>query len=391
MVAALQEELEVSRQRVKTLEDRLARVRSTPNYPRGAHARLEMLGDADQFFRRLGEHTVCGVFVYDLVTGQDVYVNPRYTELLGYTLSELEAMGREAFTQLFHPDDKDRVFAHRRLVAAQSDLVPVPIEFRFRHKDGGWVWCRSYDVAFERDPSGRMVRMIGSLIDVTDVMEAKEAQAQFARMASHDLRAPTRRIRQYVELLADELGDDLPVDAGVLLSAIDQQADRMHALVVGIRRLTGIVAPAERTEVDVHSVVDRVLEALPIELDAQIVQIERDDLPAVSAFPELVQILYASLMTNALCYGDHPLTVHFTAERVGGSLVLGVRNNGPDFPGDSTASVFVPFRRVRGRSGGAGLGLPMCKRVVDCHDGRIWIEREPGHTHVRFTLARGTA
>jgi len=391
MVEALTLELDAARQRIRYLETQLERVRSTPNYPHPDHARIDMLGDTDHFFRQLGQHTVCGVYVYDLVAGHNVYVNPRYTELLGYTLADLDALDRDGFIALFHPDDRERVLTHMVEVGERRDDKPVPVEFRFRHKDGAWVWCRSYDVAFERGPNGRMLRFIGSLIDITNVMEAKEARGQFARMAAHDLRAPTRRIRQYVELLTDEVGDELSTDAASLLDAIDQQAGRMHALVSGIRRLTGMVPPADRTFAPLEDLVDQVLEAVPLDLQSRSVHVLRDRLPVLPIYPELVQTLYTNLIANALHYGDPNLVLQFTVARTPDSVVLGLRNNGPPIPDALLETVFVPFRRGRGRSAGPGLGLPICKRVVDCHHGRIWIETEPGHTHVRFTLARSAA
>ncbi len=389
LVAALTDEVDAAWQRVRFLEGQLAQVRSSPTYPHAGFARLEMLGDADVFFRKLGQHTVCGVYVYDLSSGHNVYVNPRYTELLGYTLADLDALDHQSFVELYHPDDRENVFAHMVEVGERTEDRPVPIEYRFRHKDGAWVWCRSYDFAFERAPDGRMLRFIGSLVDITDVMEAKEAQAQFARMAAHDLRAPARRIRQYVELLTEELGHDLPADADGLLDAIDQQAARMHALVTGIRRLTGMVPPSERAFVSIDRVVDQVLDALPADFRGTAVHIHRDPLPTLPVYPEFVRTLYANLVANALSFGARPLQLHFTATESDDAVVLGVRNTGDPFPADLLDSVFVPFRRGRRRAAGVGLGLPICKRVVDQHHGRIWIEREHSHTHVRFTLTRG--
>lgn len=361
-------------------------MRSSSDYPHPAFARLDALGDPDHFYRRLSECTVCGVYVYDLEAGHNVYVNPQYTKLLGYTLAELDALDAEAFLALFHPADVDRVLAHMAAVGERSDGEPVPIEYRFRHKAGPWVWCRSYDLAFERGPDGKMRRFIGSFVDITDVMAAQDALAQFTRMAAHDLRAPTRRIRQYVELLGDELAGELTTDARVLLSSIDAQAEQMTLLVAGLRGLTSMTAPGHRTATDLAQLVDSVLDALPAPLAGRSVEVRRDPLPTLELHPELVRTLYTHLVTNALLYGSEPLRLEFTAETVDEQVVLGVRNSGSAFPAELLESVFVPFRRGRRRSLGVGLGLPICKRIVDLHHGRIWIESEPGHPHVRFTL-----
>jgi len=390
-IAALEAELQSVRERLSQAEARLQVVRSAPDYPQPGVAEVSALGDPDGFFRKLGDLTACGVYVYDLTLGHTVYVNPQYTALLGYSLDEVNALAGDRSLSLFHPDDKEAFFTHMVDVGRSADGEVKAIEYRFLHKGGGWVWCRSYDSVFERGEDGQMTRFMGSVVDITDVMEAKEAQANFARMAAHDLRAPTRRIRQYVEMLSEEVGDSLDVDGRYLLEAIDQQAGRMHALVDGIRRLTGMVPPTDRQFTSLDTIVDTVVDALPVRMSEMGVGVRRDPLPTLPVYPELVHALYANLVTNALRHGAVRLDLHFTAVQEGDEVVLGVSNNGPEIPVDVREEVFQPFRRTRpvGANHGPGLGLPICKRVVELHNGRIWMESGDGRVHVRFTLSRG--
>jgi PAS domain S-box-containing protein len=351
-------------------------------------ADLEALGDHDRFFRKLGRHTVCGVYVYDLDTGQNVYVNPRYTQLLGYTLRELNELDSEAFLGLFHPEDRGAIFAHMGEVGAAGEDVVLPIRYRFRHKNGSWVWCLSYDVAFERHPDGRMRRFIGSFVDVSQVVGAQESQAHFAQMAAHDLRAPARRVSQFAELLELEAGDDLDEAARELLAAIRDQARSMHELIDAVRELTRLSMPLDgkASPCALDPLLDRVLENLRQPLEAAGAQVRRDPLPTVSGHPALIATLYTNLITNALRYGGAGVQIEITTDADAGEHVFGVRNTGSTILPEHHDSVFTPFRRYSAVGEGAGLGLSICQRVVERHGGRIWVESGPSDTHLRFTL-----
>ena len=387
-IEALEAELELTRAMLAEAEARAAEKAPARPAPAGAATAEGSVANFDDFFRKIGKHAVCGVYIFDLTLRKHVYVNSRYTELLGYTLDEVNAPDSDTLVAHYHPDDREAVFAHMVHVGRFADGEVTSLEYRFRHKTGSWIWCRSYDMAFSRDETGQMIRLIGSFVEITDVMEAKEAQANFARMAAHDLRAPIRRIRQYVEMLTEEVGDSLDVDARHLLDAIDQQAGRMHALVDGIRRLTGMVPPPERTLTQLNNVVEMVVDALPVRMSEMGVLLRRDPLPTLPIYPELVHSLYANLVTNALRHGAAQLDLYFTAVQEGKELVLGVSNNGPEIPESVREAVFQPFRNTASMGHGPGLGLPICKRVVELHNGRIWVESANGRVHVRFTLSR---
>ncbi len=387
-IEALEAELEATRLKLADAEARAAK--QPPALPprTGLTTQKGAPANFDEFFRKLGKHAVCGVYIFDLYLRKNIYINGRYTELLGYTLREINALNSSAFVSRFHPDDREAMFAHMSGVGHSADGEVTSIEYRFRHKTGSWVWCRSYDMAFSRDGNGKMTQFMGSFVEITDVMEAKEAQANFARMAAHDLRAPIRRIRQYVEILTDELGDSLHVDARHLFVAIDQQAKRMRALVDGIRRLTEMVQPTERVLTPIGGIVDRVLDALPVSMVEMGVQTRRDSLPTLSIYPTLIHSVYANLVTNALRHGAPQLDLYFTAVQNGDELVLGVSNNGPEISQSVQEAIFQPFRNMSSMGHGPGLGLPICKRVVELHNGRIWVESNDGRVHVRFTLSR---
>ncbi len=389
-VERLRQELALAHARCAELESQLHGLREMPNYPSASVAQLDLLGDHHAFFRKLCENTVCGVYVFDLDSGQNIYVNPQYTATLGYTLDELNAMDPQRFAALFHPDDFRRVLDHMAAVGRSADDGVVPIEYRFRHKNGAWVWCRSYDVCFARRPDGRMSQFLGSFVEITDIMEAKESEAHFAQMAAHDLRAPTRRMCQHVELLREELHGAAPSGALRALDQIERQARSMQNLVEGLRRLTGLTVPAARSVLPLAPLVDQAIQTIHGEFSGVIGPVECASLPIASVYPSLLQTLFTNLLTNAVEHGAPGAPIRVTAEHVGDELVLGVCSVGPPIPPGMADTIFMPFRRATTQHNGAGLGLAICKRVVECHRGRMWLACEAGTVHFRFTLGGAT-
>jgi len=133
--------------------------------------------NAVELGRRLLHASLHGVYVFDVAKERHVFVNPQYSALTGYTLADLETMGAAAFFSLFHPDDLRLLREHiAKIVGGES--AQVEIEYRFKRKDGRWIWCLSRDSAFERGVDGRPASILGMFIDVTERKRVEEALRQ---------------------------------------------------------------------------------------------------------------------------------------------------------------------------------------------------------------------
>lgn len=113
-----------------------------------------------------------GIYIYNTEKRHNEYINSAYTKITGWTLDEINAMG-EAFLDLFHPDDLDNVLDHMTLVTTQETDTPVTLEYRFKTKEGSWIWCYSQDSPFERSEEGNVVTFVGTFIDITRQKEAE--------------------------------------------------------------------------------------------------------------------------------------------------------------------------------------------------------------------------
>jgi light-regulated signal transduction histidine kinase (bacteriophytochrome) len=285
---------------------------------------------------------------------------------------------------------------------------PFDIEYRLRTKPGVPHWFRSRAKAFRTERTGPL-RMVGTIIDIhpRKLAEAKikqqaeeltavnEELEQFAYAASHDLQEPLRNLMAYSRILHEDLGPNLSEDAVTDLHYIEDAARRMKALIEDLLTLSRAGRAALSTgPVDVEACVRKSLanlQQLVLEGDAQI---RWGQLPTVPGDPTMLTQLYQNLISNALKFrGDQAPQVELTAEARNGHWVLGVHDNGIGLDPQYAEKIFSPFQRLHGMAdyAGTGIGLAICRKTVERHGGKIWVESEPGRgAHFKFTLpARG--
>jgi len=211
----------------------------------------------------------------------------------------------------------------------------------------------------------------------------------FARLASHDLREPLRAIRTFSQLLEQDLGGELPPDARRDLEFILAGVDRIERLVNALAALSR----AGRVEMHLESVnlrrlVDAALSALRERIGDAVIDV--DELPDVTADPELLSQVFEHLIANALAAGGKHLRVY--AEP---GVVVCVRDDGAGIRPENLEKIFQPFRRfaLDPNNESTGMGLALCRRIIERHGGRIWAESErPGAgATFRFTLNEETS
>lgn len=215
---------------------------------------------------------------------------------------------------------------------------------------------------------------------------------EFTYVASHDLQEPVRKLISFSRLLEQDLPGQLPAAAAQDLHFIVDAAQRMRDLIQDLLALSRAGRSALCQEVvDLNQCVDRALEALEVRIRETGAEIIRDVLPSVTGDPTLLTQLYQNLIGNALKFvtpGRRP-RVHLTAQRSQEGWVLGVKDNGIGIPPEYAERIFRPFQRLHSRKeyDGTGIGLAICKKAVERHSGRIWVDSQPGEgSHFQFTL-----
>lgn len=329
-----------------------------------------------------------GVGIWDWldVEGDAEYWSPRFYEQLGYEPAELPAT-LSNFRDLLHPDDVERTFD--AVTQHFEHGAPFDIEYRMQTKGGEYRWYRARGIA-ARDAAGAPTRMIGSLRDIDDQRRAErnlhrmnEDLEHFAHAAAHDLREPARRQQMLVDLVLDEHGADLAEDVRRDLETIRNQSTEMLAMLTGLRALTGLSGPALSLEdVDLADLAERVVADVLAEHGDAEVTIDLPD--EVRAYGCLVELLLHNLVRNALHHGSEPLGIRLDHARNDDGIVCYSVSNTWD--GDRTKVSQRLFRPFVGSSDGSGLGLSLCKRIVDRHRGEIRASAEPGLFRIDFTL-----
>jgi len=214
----------------------------------------------------------------------------------------------------------------------------------------------------------------------------------FTNVASHDLQEPLRTLVAFSGLLHKDLGESLPERAAQDLGFISDAAKRMQTLIQDLLALSraGRVTK-KREKVSPGECVDRALEALAMRVKDTGAEIMRDELPEVWGDSTLLTQLYQNLIGNALKFcGDQSPAIRLTAEELDGVLVFGVKDNGIGIELKYAQQIFQPFRRLHSRADyeGSGIGLAICRKIVERHGGEIWVESEPGKgAHFRFTIS----
>lgn len=206
---------------------------------------------------------------------------------------------------------------------------------------------------------------------------------QFAYVASHDLQEPLRKVASFCQLLEKRYGDQLDDRARQYIDFAVDGAKRMQVLINDLLTFSrvGRVNDA-RLPVDLDQALSKALANLESSVTESGARIDRpDELPQVVGDPTLATMLWQNLVGNAVKFRhpDRPPHIRITCERDpedSGSWCFCVTDNGIGIPGEFEDKVFVIFQRLHARDayGGTGIGLALCKKIVEYHGGRIWID-----------------
>ncbi|MDQ2052483.1 PAS domain S-box protein [Natronolimnohabitans sp. A-GB9] len=221
--------------------------------------------------------------------------------------------------------------------------------------------------------------------------ESNERLEQFAYAASHDLQEPLRMVSSYLQLIESRYADVLDEDGEEFLEYAIDGADRMRAMIDGLLEYSRVETrgdPLEPTDLD--DVLEDVLEDLRLRIESTDAEITAEDLPRVEGDPSQLRQVFQNLLSNAIEYsGDEPPRIHVGAQRVGDQWRISIRDEGIGIDPDETDRIFEVFQRLHSREdhSGTGIGLALCRRIVERHGGRIWVDSEPSDgSTFSFTL-----
>jgi PAS domain S-box-containing protein len=330
-------------------------------------------------------------------------VNHAVCEMTGYSQEELL---RKTFQSLTHPDDLDTDLELVRQMT-EGEIRSYEMEKRYFRADGSTLWAL-LAVSLVRSPDGSPGYFVSHIQDITarkkaeEVGEALRADLersnadleQFASVVSHDLGQPLAIISGYARLL--EGSSDLSDADRNWVGAIIRGSDRMNAMMDGLLGLARVGGQGPITDqCDLSLSVADAIEALAPAIAETGASVEAGDLPVVRGDRTLLSRLFQNLIGNSIKFrSDEPPRVTIDASRLVSSWVVRVTDNGLGIPLDKRETVFEVFKRLDvSDQPGEGLGLAIAKRIVEQHDGRIWVEsgRDGGTTIAMELSAAGAA
>lgn len=320
--------------------------------------------------------------------------NEGVERLIGY--SEEEWIGRHA-SIIFTPAEKaaEVCSAEMRMTEERGSVTDIRWH---RHKDGSEFFANG-SMSAVRDGSGALIGFAKIISDETArkqlqdaLTESNTALEQFAYVASHDLQEPLRTMRAYSELLAKKYHGKLDAEADMFLNFLLSASSRMSDLVHDLLAYARLTTEEERPS---SVALDEDLEAALTHLEQAIresgASVTHDPMPTLQVDRGQMVRLFQNLVGNALKYrkADQAPLVHISAEQKGAEWVVSVRDNGIGFDPEDASVIFEPFKRLHSAEEypGTGVGLAICRRIVQAHGGRIWAESKPGEgTTFCFTL-----
>ncbi len=252
------------------------------------------------------------------------------------------------------------------------------------------------------EPARDVERMLNTLVDrstaraeldetIGELEESNERLKRFAYVASHDLQEPLRMVSSYLQLLETRYTDELDEEAREYIDIAVDGSDRMREMVNGLLEYSRIdMQESEFEAVDCNAVVGNVLTDLQVQIDERNASVVVDELATVLGDDSQLEQVFSNLVSNAIKYsGDEPPRIEISAEQQGDRCVFSVVDNGIGIESEYVDQIFEIFNRLHSNTEfqGTGIGLSLCRKIVNHHGGDIWVDSELGEgTTFYFTL-----
>ncbi len=361
----------------------------------------EHLSESETRYRIVADNTYDWEFWLS-PEGKFLYSSPSCKRLTGYDADEFLA-DPDLLDRIIHPDDRSIFLNHRREV---QEKIPGEIEFRILHPDRTYRWI-SHVCQPVIDKDGLFLGSRGSNRDITkrkkseevlkkvsdDLERSNTELQQFAFGIAHDLLNPLNIIAGCIYLFEQHYKGKLGSQFDDLVEYSSEEFNRIKRFVQDLLAYAKIQTTSQDFDsVDLSSVVDEAVNNIHKDIKESGAAVTHDNLPVVIADKIQMIRLFQNLISNAIKYrGKKPPRIDISAERKEDEWFFSVQDNGIGIEAKDFERIFTMFQRVDDTSGhpGAGIGLAICRKIVERHGGRIWVDSEPGKgSTFYFTMPR---
>jgi PAS domain S-box-containing protein len=318
-------------------------------------------------------------------------VNAQTENLFGYLRDELinksiELLMPERFRDK-HEHHRDSFFKSPRvrpmgvgleLFAKKKNGIEFPVEISISPMhlfDKVYVSAAIRDISTRKEEEQKL-RMYAILESKSKEME------QFAYIASHDLREPLLTIKNYVQLFIEDYGTTVEPEPKRYLNSILKATNRMDALIQALLDYSRLSKIKQLQEVNCNEVMEELKDDLSAIIAKTQTIIITEDLPVIKAFPLELKLLFQNLLVNAMKYHNHTTfpEIYISVKKFNKFFEFRVADNGIGIAEENKEKIFFMFQRLHKRDEfeGTGIGLAHCKKIVELHNGKIWVESKLG-------------
>jgi PAS domain S-box-containing protein len=343
----------------------------------------KQLKEREEKYYSFFDQSADAIFIFD-DTGHFLDVNNISASLLGYTRKELKNMS--VFDIVFKEDLAANPIPFDSLRAGES----VISQRVFKRKNGSPV---DVEVHSKKLSDGTYLGVVRDITERKQMMEelrramltlqnANVELEQFAYIASHDLQEPLRTVSTFAQLFMEEYEGKLDEQGNQYIGFILESSNRMRQLIKGLLDYSRIGKEKKFVEVNYNELIANVLADLEIFIKESNAKINVQPLPVLYSNPTEIRQLFQNLINNAIKFSPKGATpeITITAEKQKDEWRFAVTDNGIGISEENRDKIFVIFKRLHNRSEyeGTGIGLSHCKKIVEQHGGKIWVESEPG-------------
>lgn len=338
---------------------------------------FNLLKTRETNFQKILEANIIGVFFWKM-DGSITYANQAFLDMIGYTKEELTA-GHLSWWMLSPPDREELDFQRIRELSEKGAVSPA--EAQYQAKNGQIVdVIRGSTMLQDTDEEG-----VSFIVNITKLKQVEQALLdknreleQFASIASHDLQAPLRKIKAFVDLLLQDAAERLNESDCEYLDRIQGSISRMQQLIGDLLLLARVNRNQKPFEwVDLQELCREVLHDLSYEISKKRAHVEVGNLMSIEADPTQMYQLFQNLIGNSLKYqkDDEAPKIQIQMRKTAANrCLLEIKDNGFGFPQDKADWIFGAFTRLVSMEErkGSGIGLAICRKIVDRHNGKIW-------------------
>jgi PAS domain S-box-containing protein len=369
----------------------------------------EKIEEQELFIKQVADASPTVLYLFNNVSNTFTYINQEIYYVLGYTPEEVLAMGADVISSLYHPEDM-HLLPERQLTGKrfQHSNSMIQYECRLKNKSNEWCWMVIREVIFKRNEAGLPIQILGAALDITKRKEMERSLLQnayqlqqsnasleeFAYVASHDLKEPLRKISTFGDRIIQTQQERLSDDGKIYLKKIIDASQRMQTMINDLLSISMITGDRSFQQFSLQTILAEVQQTLEYKIENQGASIIANNLPEANIVPSQFRQLFQNLLSNSLkftranvqpliqiewAYIDPEQIIDIHVNKANRYLKLDFIDNGIGFEEEYAGKIFQIFQRLHGRSEyeGTGIGLAICKKIVEHHGGTIYAQGYP--------------